>query len=607
MRTDTSQLFFTVLLATALALTSACSGDDTTGSGPNADTGGTDATGEGGDATGEGSDATGSEGDIGDDPTEDGSSGPGHDVVDTPAGCSAEETATLTAMDWGQILGACAETCMFEGATDVEGCGDACVAEATGVSETCSACFGSFLSCAQSECAEMSEDPDAPAAPCPGGEACQECVSNQCDPALMACTGIGPQGTTGCTNQEDQTIIMSSLETMFDTCAPPCLEAENPGACLEVCTMQIGLSDGCGMCFYNYGECTVTSCSDVCTPDTVGDPACQACIDTSCGAAFAECAGFALSGGPACTNPADAAIMDGDDDPMDACGNQCMGGDDAATCMAECLATAGFSDACSDCLGGFSTCVASNCAGDCTAGDDAACDSCIGAFCMAQAVACFGMDQGGPPDEEALCGGEGDTAALTADAMLPQTCAMTCAGDADPGACITTCLEAGGLTEGCSNCVSWMLGCVFENCNEVCMDPDQAQACGTCTATSCGEATTACFGEGGGSTTGPPDPGDDGICSMDDSSIMMADKADEVCGMQCFEADEQAQCISDCMTGMGISLECSNCMADVLVCVVDNCMAVCMAQDPDCDECIDANCASQSAACFGGNGDGDHP
>lgn len=50
----------------------------------------------------------------------------------------------------------------------------------------------------------------------------------------------------------------------------------------------------CAACFGDVAACTASACLRACAAAAPTDPACAACVQSHCGAAFVDCTGFAL-------------------------------------------------------------------------------------------------------------------------------------------------------------------------------------------------------------------------------------------------------------------------------------------------------------------------
>ncbi|MDP6942521.1 MAG: hypothetical protein QF464_00095 [Myxococcota bacterium] len=601
-------LFFLAMFA----LWSACSGGDTTGGAS-----GDDTTASGDDSTSSGdvdpstSDAVADDTlvDPGDAPSTsdagpvdlDGgvsTGSPDGAACDASTTCCSEDGAALLAQDLDVLVGGCIDGCLDAGAADTQACISTCVADTTGASEPCSACFGALFMCISSECA--------------GDDAC---VQSTCQPSLFTCLGVddSPVDAPGeCTNDADMSLIeAAALDAMFTGCGDQCLAADDPGACLQDCALEAGFTAGCSGCFGEFGDCTVVSCSEVCTVETADELPCQLCIQAACAPESDACTGLPLFEDPeeaACASEDDQALLTMEGEPTTECWETCVEDGDPQACMNDCLSVAGLSSGCSSCLGGFFGCISDKCAMECNgdAGNDEACEACLTTNCLADWISCTGFTDNEPADDEPLCGGEEDAAILGTDPDLAQTCSLSCVSDSDPGLCIIACLEGEGLSLGCSNCVAWVAGCVFEFCAEPCLDPNQQDACDACMLSNCSDQGEACFGVSDSPDPDPdPDPNPDlpteGICGNDaDETILYVDGASQTCGVQCWAQGEPGQCVEGCLLENGVSDECAACMKVLMPCIFDNCMQDCSGGPPQlCNECVAELCPMEGLACFG--------
>jgi hypothetical protein len=106
-----------------------------------------------------------------------------------------------------------------------------------------------------------------------------------------------------------------------------------------------------------------------------------------------------------------------------------------------------------------------------------------------------------PTDSGSLpvCLNEADAAVLAEDqgqiATAATTCVLSCAFEADLGACVSACLlSSSGLTEACNDCFGERYGCVLTQCSLECVSDVRASACVSCSASNCDPAFAACSG-----------------------------------------------------------------------------------------------------------------
>lgn len=127
---------------------------------------------------------------------------PGRDIPDVPKDPGADlppagactgpgDSAILDGppLDWQGFLAECGQPCFM--VPDLAGCLSPCIAERTGLSPECSACFGAEFQCIAQSCM-------ASCVTGPGGtagiddDACTTCRVALCDPAFEQCAGRSP-------------------------------------------------------------------------------------------------------------------------------------------------------------------------------------------------------------------------------------------------------------------------------------------------------------------------------------------------------------------------------------------------------------------------------
>jgi len=538
------------------------------------------------------------------------------DAPPSDVGLCDDETDIATLVSDQTLLSTCAASCA---ATDADGgCLIDCMTEA-GVSSGCAGCLEPLLGCIDANCAEScADDTDGPL--------CGECIDESCGAERESCftdeCPICPQGPGACMNDEDGPLI-ETLQEAIGSCTGTCADDTDPLACATQCLNDAGLSLDCSGCMAVLAVCTMAQCGASCNPEAQaqdGGAACFNCTKTACGAESNDCFGAnggpgmpGTGDGPSCVNEQDGALLVSDSDPKGVCEAACLESDDQTSCLTACLVQAGFSEPCSDCIGALSACTIASCEATCnndTTGEQ--CEACIEENCGAEQAACFQSQDG--PGADAMCAGAADQGIMEANPSLIETCMGSCMSDpSNAEACLTQCFVDLGLSDGCSGCVSWMLGCTLTECGDVCANSSDPDACGTCAETQCAEEMATCYGEQaggnnnpGGPGTGPGGPGgpggEPGLCSGEDDSALMQSQPsmNAICGQQCFSAEDQSTCIGDCLFTNGLSEECAYCMGDVITCSMTYCLAECMGGGPECQTCTNQACAEQTAACYGG-------
>ncbi|CAE8716492.1 unnamed protein product, partial [Polarella glacialis] len=379
-------------------------------------------------------------------------------------------------------------------------CSAACISQSEGYSTDCSSCMGSLISCATSECLGT----------CKGEEACQACIDKTCGAAFATCTGlynsksaslnisglVGPpvsftrQKADACTGEKDKAIWTSGGESRLNSASYKCgNQCAGENSCLI--------------------SCATSECLGTCK----GEEACQACIDKTCGAAFATCTGLynsksaslnisGLVGPPvsftrqkadACTGEKDKAIWtSGGESRLNSasykCGNQCAG---SAACISQ---SEGYSTDCSSCMGSLISCATSECLGTCKG--EEACQACIDKTCGAAFATCTGLYNSksaslnisglvGPPvsftrQKADACTGEKDKAIWTSGGesrlnSASYKCGNQCAGESScSAACIS---QSEGYSTDCSSCMGSLISCATSECLGTCKGEEACQAC----------------------------------------------------------------------------------------------------------------------------------
>jgi hypothetical protein len=526
----------------------------------------------------------------------------------------AADLAALLADD--TLLSGCVASCAV---TDTDGdCLSACLTEA-GVSAGCAGCLSPLQACTAANCAvNCTVDSDDPQ--------CGQCMDEYCAAERESCFAdqcpICPETHGACMNDEDGP-LMGTLQETIGVCTGTCADDADPLACSTQCLADAGLSEGCSGCMAVLAACTVEQCGASCNPQAQaedGGAACVTCAEASCGAESTACFGAdggpglpGAGSGPACVNEQDSSLLTSDSDPKGVCEVACIDSADQTVCLTTCLEQAGFSPSCSGCIGVLSACVFASCAEACN-GDatDEQCQTCVAQECSAEEAACY-QGEGGP-GADAMCGGSTDQGIMEANPSLIETCMGMCMPDPNTAeACLTDCFMDLGLSDGCSGCVSWMLGCTLTECSDACDNTTDPDACSACAEAQCAEEIEACYGaqqgggDPGGTGPGPGDPGDpgtgsEGLCSdQEDSALLQSQPGlSSICGQQCFTADDQSTCVGDCLFTGGLSESCAYCMGDLITCSMANCLSECMGGGPECQTCTNQMCTEYSVACYGG-------
>ena len=109
-----------------------------------------------------------------------------------------------------------------------------------------------------------------------------------------ACT-VTPSGA--CDNPSDIGALTGvTYADVTNQCLLSCLTGGAPAidVCFSDCVSgSYGTSQACGDCFGATASCGFTTCNSPCFPFG-GTPACDSCVQTSCGADFEACAGIPL-------------------------------------------------------------------------------------------------------------------------------------------------------------------------------------------------------------------------------------------------------------------------------------------------------------------------
>ena len=102
--------------------------------------------------------------------------------------------------------------------------------------------------------------------------------------------------TAACTNTADGAIWNATGRANFHTYMQACgVRCFGAAACVSDCVRDDEhYSGACAGCFGNVAACTVRHCVRACGGGGGDSPACEACVQSACGADFRDCAGFAL-------------------------------------------------------------------------------------------------------------------------------------------------------------------------------------------------------------------------------------------------------------------------------------------------------------------------
>jgi len=214
------------------------------------------------------------------------------------------------------------------------------------------------------------------------------------------------------------------------------------------------------------------------------------------------------------------------------------------------------------------------------------------------------------------CGPDGQVVTCTDGQWVDSgTCAdgESCqAGECVEGACEPACDEATCGDDGCGgtcgDCESgWSCidgscddtGCIGSCDGKVCGDDGCGNICGSCPGEELCDGEGQCVPEGG--------PIGEGACTNpEDLAVIEATDVPaftQEAAMSCFGGGgDMGACVLSALTeGTDISEECGTCYVDTVLCIVDNCISVCMAE-PEGDECTSCQeefCNAAFAECSG--------
>mmetsp|Transcript_39477 Transcript_39477/g.77656 ORF Transcript_39477/g.77656 Transcript_39477/m.77656 type:complete len:253 (+) Transcript_39477:54-812(+) len=220
------------------------------------------------------------------------------------AGGACENTDDLGifkthASDFHSILEKCAQSTLGNAGKTAS-----CLAAGTGLSNGCSQCFGVDAHCVAVNClSKCISDPSS--------AACLQCQVDQCQPALVTCTGVpasdlpkaeGPSLLVfqspldgACNNTDDLGVFKahaSDFHADLQKCATQTLgNADKTAQCLSSAT---GLSSGCAECFGQDAHCCAVNCIKQCLTAPTS-PACLQCQVDNCQPALLTCAGVPAS------------------------------------------------------------------------------------------------------------------------------------------------------------------------------------------------------------------------------------------------------------------------------------------------------------------------
>ena len=342
-------------------------------------------------------------------------------------------------------------------------CISRCIAEESGISGECAACYGDLAVCALRNCvADCVLDPGGPdCIPCLEEhcmldfEACAgiqltpcepDCSETQCgrDPVCgescgrcppgQACVegrcGAAPEGA--CVSPGDLEIL-NGLDPV--PIAEQCLlnaGCGNDRDCIAQCIAdEAGITRGCADCYGDLAICGLANCLQVCVLDPSG-VGCVACLEESCMDDFEVCAGIRLA------------------DCEPACGGRECGPD--PVCGAAC--------------------------GSCDAGERCEAGTCV----AAPRGACNNAD------DLTIVATIDDPSGVAAQCLLGGTCGMD-------ETCIAGCIQdETGLSDGCSFCFAQAGTCAATQCLLQCINDFGSPECLGCIQESCGPAFEECAG-----------------------------------------------------------------------------------------------------------------
>ncbi|CAE8661816.1 unnamed protein product, partial [Polarella glacialis] len=386
-------------------------------------------------------------------------------------------------------------------------CGNQCAGSAACISQSEGYSTDCLISCATSECLGT----------CKGEEACQACIDKTCGAAFATCTGlynsksaslnisglVGPpvsftrQKADACTGEKDKAIWTSGGESRLNSASYKCgNQCAGENSCSAACISQSeGYSTDCSSCMGSLISCATSECLGTCK----GEEACQACIDKTCGAAFATCTGLynsksaslnisGLVGPPvsftrqkadACTGEKDKAIWtSGGESRLNSasykCGNQCAGENSCLISCAtsECLGTCKGEEACQACID--KTCGAAfvNCTGLNFSSSFAATASAVSKTLLLEESE-LSLRAENASKSGAACMGKSDQMIWTGGGEVEfgevaGDCSEECLGNA---LCAAQCLHVEeGYSPNCSFCMGGLVNCVASQCYGACND-----------------------------------------------------------------------------------------------------------------------------------------
>ncbi|CAE8621956.1 unnamed protein product, partial [Polarella glacialis] len=339
------------------------------------------------------------------------------------------------------------------------------------------------------------------------------------------------QKADACTGEKDKAIWTSGGESRLNSASYKCgNQCAGENSCSAACISQSeGYSTDCSSCMGSLISCATSECLGTCK----GEEACQACIDKTCGAAFATCTGLynsksaslnisGLVGPPvsftrqkadACTGEKDKAIWtSGGESRLNSasykCGNQCAGENSCSslTCSAACISQSeGYSTDCSSCMGSGPDFVRYfRVPGDLQRNAivnkqwKEAFATCTGLYNSKSAsLNISGLV--GPPvsftrQKADACTGEKDKAIWTSGGesrlnSASYKCGNQCAGE---NSCSAACIsQSEGYSTDCSSCMGSLISCATSECLGTCKGEEACQACIDKT---CGAAFATCTG-----------------------------------------------------------------------------------------------------------------
>merc|ERR1719461_1958464 len=166
-----------------------------------------------------------------------------------------------------------------------------------------------------------------------------------------------------------------------------------------------------------------------------------------------------------------------------------------------------------------------------------------------------------------------------------------CVESTNSEATFGACLEKDGFTDGCTQCVETMVGCIMTDCPS-CQSSDSA-TCKQCYTAKCTPAFDTCSGLPPQELATPQA----GKCNSNDLSLASGLAKDIPA---CMQESQTASGIAACIEKDGFSAPCAGCVGTYGACVIDNCMSDCA--DPTsatCKTCYNTKCMPAFLSCTG--------